>query len=46
MSIVCDGLDVLRGEVDEGEVKQVMVSLNMTGDDVNGRLPFISAERT
>lgn len=31
---------VLRTEVDEGELPQVVVSLNMVGDDVNGRLSF------
>lgn len=47
MSIVYDGLDgVPRGEVDEGEVTQVVVGLNMAGDDINRRLPFFSTEST
>lgn len=41
MSGVYNRLDgVLRSEVDEGEVPQVVVSLNMAGDNVNGRLSF------
>lgn len=46
MSIVCDGLDdVLRGEVDEGKVSQVVVNRNMAGCYINRRLPFLSTER-
>lgn len=41
MSGVYNRLDgMLRSDVDEGEVPQVVVSLNMAGDDVNGRLSF------
>lgn len=44
LAVVYDGLDdAWRGEVDEGKVKQVSVSLNFGGDDVNRRLPLSSA---
>lgn len=36
--------DIWRGEVDEGKVQQVMVCLDMAGDYINRRLPFVSAE--
>lgn len=44
MSVVGDRLeDVARGEVEEGEVQQVVVLLNVAGDDVNRRLSFVFA---
>lgn len=37
--------DMLRTEVDEGEVPKVVVSLNKAGDDINGRLSFSPTRR-
>lgn len=46
MSIVGDGLDdTLRGEVDKSKVMQVRVGLNITGGDIDRRLPFVKTER-
>lgn len=45
MSVVGEGLeDTLGGEVGEGEVTEVGVSLNVTGDNVNRGLLLPSAE--
>lgn len=47
VSIVYDGLDdVLRGEVDEGKVVQVVINRDTAGDYINRRLPFLSTRRT
>lgn len=47
MPIVYHGLDdMMRGEVDEGEVSQIVVSLNKSGDYINRRLPFLITGRT